>query len=261
MRYVPAAEWKLLPPTSESPNGVPVDVVYVHHDTAPLLADPLATIRQHQRDHIVNKGWRDLAYQEWIANNGDVYEGRGFRVRDGATGCQGGVSLSICLQGNFEAVVPTRAQLDSLVTRIVAAARQGLLAPGFKILAHQDAPPCRASWTSNTNATACCGKHLIAELPAVRERVAAALAPDPEPEDLTVAEIERLEKLLRCDAFRSGGSQWARTPDLRNVFPADGPTYGELKRAGRLNPEVELTDAERKRNWETYGGPRGWNGK
>jgi hypothetical protein len=157
----------------------PVAVLYVHHDAGQFMSDPVPTIQGIQRLHQDVHHWSDIAYQEWIAYTGDAFEGRGFGVVDGATGCQGGESLSICMQGNFENVIPARAQIDTLVARIVAAAQEGRLSKGFQILAHNQAPPCKTSTTSNTNATQCCGKHLISELPEIRRRVALALSPPP----------------------------------------------------------------------------------
>lgn len=181
MRYWTRPQWKANPPKS-SPVVMPkpVDVIYVHHDAGAFMSDPVSTIQGIQRLHQAGD-YNDIAYHEWVSYTGDVFEGRGFGVKDGATGCQGGKSLSICVQGNFDNVIPTRVQIDAIVARIVAAAQEGRLSPGFKILAHQQAPPC---WKNggNTNATACCGKHLLAELPTIRARVASALNPPPLPD-------------------------------------------------------------------------------
>lgn len=160
----------------------PVGVVYVHHDAGSFLSPPTPTIQAIQRQHQDVNGWSDIAYQEWIAYNGDVYEGRGFGVVDGATAGQGGDSLSICLQGNFENVLPDARQIQSLVNRIVACAQEGRLSPGFQILAHRQAPPHYNKAGVNLNATACCGKWLVERLPEIRTRVAASLHPTPVPD-------------------------------------------------------------------------------
>lgn len=205
MRYWTRSQWKARPPTAMTVMPKPVDTLYVHHDAGQLMSDPPPTIRQIQRTHQDVQEWRDIAYQEWIAYNGDVFEGRGFGVTDGATAGQSGHSLSICLQGNFESVIPPARQIDSLVTRIVAAAQEGRLSPGFRILAHQQAPAYYRNGT-NLNATACCGKWLLERLPEIRERVNAALHPIPIP-DPTDPEDDMTPFYIRYDLHPKNSSQ------------------------------------------------------
>lgn len=236
MAEISRAQWGALPPKATYPNGVPVDVVYVHHDAGHLTSDPYATIRSEQRDHMYRQGWLDLAYQKWIAHTGDVFDGRGFTIQDGATGCQGGVSLSICLQGNFENVLPTRAQINALVDAIVDAFRDGYLTDDFEILPHNEAPVCPASWTSNTNATLCCGKHLIAKLPEIRERVSAELYGDPPAPPPLPDPPEGSMWLYFHD--ESTGTEWVQTDDGTNRFY--GPAALKFYRDEEMIPSSPL---------------------
>ena len=201
-QYITRQQWGARPPKSVTPMPKPVRTVYVHHSVTPLLADPATTVRQIQAQHMDRQGWNDIGYQELVAHTGDVYEGRGFAVQGGATRGENSTSLAICALGNFEAMVPPSALLDSIVARIVAAARSGALAPGFQIQGHRDA-----------NSTACPGQHLYERLPAIRLRVAAALsATRPKGDD-----VYHLYKLHK-DALNAGEAQdW--------VVPPNGPKF------------------------------------
>lgn len=213
----------------------PVDVIYVHHDAGPLLSDPVTTIRGIQRVHQDVQGWRDIAYQEWVAHDGDVFEGRGFGVTDGATAGQSGKSLSICLQGNFENVIPPAVQITSVVNRIVAAAQEGRLSANFRILAHQQAPPYYKDGT-NLNATQCCGKFLLERLPEIRRRVIASLDPTPPPTPPTPDPQENDAMYIRYDldpaATRGQPAVWLVHASGRFAPPKD--LLGAIEASGAI---------------------------
>lgn len=132
--------------------------------------------------------------------------------------------------------------------------------PGHAVLGHKE-------WTS--------GKiDPSYDMDAQRRRVTGIVhrLTTPDPEELTMADVaaliaaqEETNRLLRADGFRSGKSEWCRTPgDLRNIFPTDGPVYGELLASGRINEPTEartLTNDQKIDNWRTFGGPPGWDGK
>lgn len=222
-RYVTRSQWQARPPKAMTVMPKPVDVVYIHHDAGAFMSPPTPTIQGIQRVHQDVQGWRDIAYQEWVAYTGDVYEGRGFGVTDGATAGQSGKSLSICLQGNFENVIPTSDQITSVVNRIVAAAQEGRLSPGFRIHAHQQAPPYYKDG-KNLNATQCCGKWLLERLPEIRARVAKSLAPPPAP-DLP----EESAMYIRYDLDPAGTNSQ--------------PTVWLVHATGRFAPSADLLGA------------------
>lgn len=174
MRYVTRSQWGARKPVSITRMARPVPTVYIHHSATPLMAPGAGTMRSIQQQHIDVQGWADIAYQECVDYHGDVYEARGFDVQGGATKGQNAVSLAICALGNYDNTAVPSAVIQSIVTRIVAAAQEGRLSVGFQIKGHKDA-----------YATACPGRYLYERLPEIRNRVADTLAPHPPipPED------------------------------------------------------------------------------
>jgi hypothetical protein len=95
----------------------------VHHTASPNnYADPIAVMREAYRLHTgtsATKGWSDVAYEFFVGNDGQVWEGRtgslaGPVMADATGGSQGFAQL-VCLLGDFTSVMPTPAALDSLV--------------------------------------------------------------------------------------------------------------------------------------------------
>lgn len=129
-------------------------------------------------------------------------------------------------------------------------------------IGHRQAPPYYQAGV-NLNGTDCPSVNGIARVPDLQPPFHPLSTPTVE--EITMADVaaliaaqEETQRLLRCDSFEHGRSQWVRTPgDLRNVFPASGPTFGELKR--RANPAVTLSAEDTLANWETFGFPPGLN--
>jgi N-acetylmuramoyl-L-alanine amidase len=171
--YITRAQWKARPPRDITPMKKPAREVVIHHSTTPLLLDGAQACRNVQNFHMDTQGWSDIAYQELVHANGDVYEGRGFDVQGGATKGYNSTSLAICALGNFDTTIPPAALITSIANRIVAAAQERRLTVDFGIVAHRD-----------RNATECCGDYLYERLPEIRARVAASLHPAPTPTPL-----------------------------------------------------------------------------
>lgn len=94
----------------------------VHH-TARMLSDPSGgpnAIRGHQRFHIEDRGWPDLAYHYIVSTDGNAFEGRPEQYRgDTGTSYDPSGHFLVCLEGNFDEQDPTEAQLDT-VARLLA---------------------------------------------------------------------------------------------------------------------------------------------
>ena len=71
-----------------------VDSIALHH-----MAHPTADVKTVEGWHI-NQGWRALGYNFWVAFDGTVYEGRGFKLGAGVTN-QNGHIISIGFQGDY----------------------------------------------------------------------------------------------------------------------------------------------------------------
>lgn len=159
MRIITRAEWGAKPPKYRNSIRTPTPRLWVHH-TADDRQGPTA-VRAHQTFHMNTKGWSDIAYSFLIGDNGEIFEGRGFRIAGGHTKDDNTRSHGICLLGNFDRRKPTNASLRSLIELATYGRNTGYWIPTLG--GHKDAPGA---------ATACPGRHLYAVLPAIRNRVA-----------------------------------------------------------------------------------------
>jgi hypothetical protein len=148
--------------------GGAVKTVVLHHSVtgrSPSLDRARAIESYHQG---TSTSFYDLAYNFMLsAVDGNVFEGRGALVQGGATGKAKGkkrpedeTSLSVCAIGNFEDSEPPQLLLNNLVDLLGKLVADGHVAPDFVLRPHSD-----------FKATACCGKHLAAEIPSLVGRV------------------------------------------------------------------------------------------
>ncbi len=72
-----------------------VDSIALHH-----MAHPTADVKTVEEWHI-NQGWRALGYNFWVAFDGTVYEGRGFKLGAGVENENGHI-ISIGFQGDYQ---------------------------------------------------------------------------------------------------------------------------------------------------------------
>lgn len=93
------------------------EFLIIHHGGG-SDADPLADTSHHtakmMEEWHLAKGWEGLGYQFVIHKNGDVWRGRPEHYHGSHTTTHNKKSIGICLAGNFDATLPTKAQEDSL---------------------------------------------------------------------------------------------------------------------------------------------------
>lgn len=95
-----------------------IERMTVHH-TAALLdvnSNAPARVRQHQRFHIDDRGWEDLAYHFIVDANGHVYEGRPVTaVGDTGTNYDPTGHFLVCAEGDFNRQSIPAAQVAAVV--------------------------------------------------------------------------------------------------------------------------------------------------
>lgn len=98
------------------------EFLIIHHGGG-SDADPLADTSHHtakmMEEWHLAKGWEGLGYQFVIHKNGDVWRGRPEHYHGSHTTTHNKKSIGICLSGNFDATLPTKAQEDSLRSLLV----------------------------------------------------------------------------------------------------------------------------------------------
>ena len=99
----------------------------VHHTARKLNSpsDAPSAIRGHQRFHIEDRGWPDLAYHYMVSTDGNAFEGRPEQFRgDTGTAYDPSGHFLVCLEGDFDQQDPTEAQLDTVARLLAYGARK-----------------------------------------------------------------------------------------------------------------------------------------
>ena len=129
--------WGAQSPVVERMTAHTIEELTVHHAGDQSIVTGPQRYRAWQAWHL-DRGWGDLAYHYIIGVDGTVYEGRDTRYAgDTGTNYDPTGHFLVVVEGNFEVDVPTRAQLDSLVTVLAWAAEEFGVSPGT-ISGHRD---------------------------------------------------------------------------------------------------------------------------
>jgi hypothetical protein len=94
-----------------------IERMTVHHTEAVLRTnrDAPARARAHQRFHMDDRGWADLAYHFLVDANGHVYEGRPVTaVGDTGTNYDPSGHLLVCAEGDFNRQGVSEAQVAAV---------------------------------------------------------------------------------------------------------------------------------------------------
>lgn len=92
--------------------------ILVHH-TGGTNNDPMADTSHHTVDtvrdwHVNGRGWDDIGYHWFIEKDGAVRQGRAEHLSGAHAIGYNSNSIGICLAGNFDATLPTKAQENAL---------------------------------------------------------------------------------------------------------------------------------------------------
>lgn len=231
----------------------PTQKLIVHHTvTANGDPDPAATIRAIYYDHVVNRGFVDIAYNFLLDAQGNLYKGRysgpqntmaqdtvtgenalGHGVTGAHTGGYNSGTMGVAILGNYVSTPIPEAPRRTLVQHLAWEAERHGLPPlatstytnpesGAKKLApnisgHRD-------WT----ATQCPGEMLYDVLPAIRQEAAALVGSiDTKPPRLSGIEVRRIRQ-------RSAVIRW------RTSEPASGQIQYWRPGHGRRATTVQL---------------------
>ena len=188
------SDWGAVPPVKTLPVSKRLKGVCLHYMGFPVKTeDPVRLVRSIQRNHMAPpKEWWDIAYNELIAQDGTVLEGRGMLHRSGAQGStahnRAYIALGLLLGDGDE---PTPEMIQAVRERIAVV--RYFQPQATKIVGHSDLKP-----------TSCPGIHVRA---LIRQ---GAFEPDatdaPAPSSLTdqvadlqlrVADLERTARTPR----------------------------------------------------------------
>ena len=150
MPYISRSDWGAVPPVRTIPTSKRLKGVCLHYMGFPVRTeDPVRLVQSIQRNHMAEpKNWWDIAYNELIAQDGTVLEGRGLLHRCGAQGStatnRAYIALGLLLGDGDE---PTSEMIQAVRERI--AVIRFFQPQATKIVGHSD-----------LKATSCPGNHV-----------------------------------------------------------------------------------------------------
>ena len=150
MPYLSRSDWGAVPPVRTIPTSKRLKGVCLHYMGFPVRTeDPVRLVQSIQRNHMAEpKNWWDIAYNELIAQDGTVLEGRGLLHRCGAQGStahnRSYIALGLLLGDGDE---PTSEMIQAVRERI--AVIRFFQPQATKIVGHSD-----------LKATSCPGNHV-----------------------------------------------------------------------------------------------------
>ena len=210
-RYLTAAEWGMTwarPPQGEAR---PDPEAYVHHAGGAtwMRGDAITIFRQLNTYAQQGKGYAAVDYdilvhydeaKDLVTIGGGRQEWMSAATRD-----RNELGEAICLCANTDVRDPRAAEVEGIALAIKWGTDKGWIAKDAAILGHRDNP-------AHPGATACPGKYLYAQMPAIRRRVGALLNP-PEvdvnwnPDAATVASITQMPGV--ADTVANKYNTWA----------------------------------------------------
>jgi hypothetical protein len=246
----------------------PTQKLIVHHTvTANADPDPAATIRAIYYDHVVNRGFVDIAYNFLIDAQGHLYKGRysgpkDTKTQDTITGENAaGYGVTGAHTGGFNSGTMGVAILGNYVsTPIPAPARQTLVRHlGWEAERHGLPPTASDTYTNPESGTAklgpnisghrdwtatqCPGELLYDALPGIRTEVAALVGPiDAKPPRISRIDLRKIRQRSAIIRWRTsepatGQVQFWEKGRKRRTTPVDRTLErGHKARVGGLDP-------------------------
>ncbi|XP_063060519.1 peptidoglycan recognition protein 5 [Engraulis encrasicolus] len=135
------ADWGATSPRSTKKLREPAKRVVIHHtvvrpgDTSQDCATVVARI---QRMHMEERRFDDIGYNFLVAQNGIVYEGRGWGVMGAHSKGHNQDSVGIAFIGNFNNEVPSPEALSSVKLLLKQGISLGYLCSSYAIFGHRD---------------------------------------------------------------------------------------------------------------------------
>ena len=142
MAYLSRSDWGAVPPVRTVPVSKRLKGVCLHYMGFPVRTeDPVRLAQSIQRNHMAPpKNWWDVAYNEFVAQDGTVLEGRGLLYRSGAQGStahnRAYVAIGLLLGDGDE---PTDEMIQAVRERIAVV--RFFQPAATKIVGHSDLKP------------------------------------------------------------------------------------------------------------------------
>ncbi|XP_024079389.2 peptidoglycan-recognition protein SC2-like [Terrapene carolina triunguis] len=140
-RIISRRQWGARPPRSRVPLRTPVPYVIIHHTAGNRCTSQASCIQQVrgiQNYHMDTLRWPDIGYNFLIGEDGNVYEGRGWRTVGAHAKNWNYKSLGFSFLGNFSSRVPNTAALNAAKSLIQCAVSKGFLRRTYTLKGHRN---------------------------------------------------------------------------------------------------------------------------
>lgn len=147
LRIVDRRSWLAQPALEYQDMRTPVPYVIISHtatESADTQAGMVYMVRMIQCFHIESRRWHDIAYNFLVGNDGNVYEGRGWKRVGAHTQGYNSRAIGISFVGCFMNEIPAQIAMDACRSLIERGVEQGYIQPDYKLLAH-----CQCSATES----------------------------------------------------------------------------------------------------------------
>lgn len=193
---------------------IPTPDLWLHHTGSSGLHGA-SGMRSLQQSALAG-GYVDLEYTIVVDTDGQLYMSRGIGKNTAATGgstngiANNARSHAICAMGNFENDAVTDRLLDSIASAVMWLHAHDAIARPVITGPHRDAPG---------NATACCGRNLIASIPEINARAAGGGGSSSGEDDDVPKDKDVVDRLVTAEGA------WDLQYD-GGVLTRRGPFYG-----------------------------------
>ncbi|NOZ70078.1 MAG: N-acetylmuramoyl-L-alanine amidase [Deferribacteres bacterium] len=140
-----------------------IQKLVVHHSATNSVTTKRADIERWHRQ----RGFSQIGYHKVIEGDGGIVDGRPETIQGAHARGANHASLGVCVVGNFETEVPSAPQIEALVDVLTGWCNTYKLDETC-IYGHFNVP-------GGTTRTACPGRNLKNQLPAIKQKVAARL--------------------------------------------------------------------------------------
>ncbi|XP_039607115.1 peptidoglycan-recognition protein SC2-like [Polypterus senegalus] len=139
-RIISRSEWGGQRSKCTSSLKPPMTYALIHHTEGKRCfstSSCSAQMRNVQSYHMNSKKWCDIGYSFLIGEDGNVYEGRGWKTLGAHTLNYNSVGYGICFLGNFMGVAPGAQALNAAQQLIKCAVSKGLLKSSYILKGHR----------------------------------------------------------------------------------------------------------------------------
>ncbi|XP_077179960.1 peptidoglycan recognition protein 3-like [Paroedura picta] len=141
-QLITPSQWGAKPANCSAPlkELLPENVIIIHTAGTPCQTKEECSreTRNVQDYHMGTKHWCDIAYSFLIGEDGNVYEGRGWRSEGAHTLGYNDLSLGIAFIGLFTERSPNEAAWKALKCLLDFSVKIGYLHPDYLLMAHSD---------------------------------------------------------------------------------------------------------------------------